>query len=186
MTRGRDRFRAAVVALALPTLAALPWTDARAQDRSLEYAVKAAFLYKFFAFVDWPAGSLGPPGQPVNLCVVGDDPFGGALDRAGAGRSFDSRPIHVRRYRTASSGMECHVLYTRGSSAQSAAEVARVMADAPVLTVTDSDNPDEMAGILQFALENGRVRFRVDLRAASDSGLTLSSKLLAIALAVRR
>ena len=175
-----------LLALAMLALAITPSTDARAQDRSLEYAVKAAFLYKFFAFVDWPPGALGPPGQPVNLCVVGDDPFGGTLDQAGAGRVFDSHPVRVRRYRTASSELECHVLYTRGSSAQSAAEIARMMANEPVLTVTDSDNPDGMAGILQFSLENGRVRFRVDLRAASDSGLTLNSKLLAIALSVRR
>jgi len=174
------------MALTLLALSVTPLTGAQAQGRSLEYAVKAAFLYKFFAFVDWPPGALGPPGRPVNLCVVGDDPFEDALESAGGGRSFDSHPILVRHYRAVSADVQCHVLYTRGSSAQSAAEVARLMAGEPVLTVTDGEDPDQMSGILQFAMEKGRVRFRVDLQAAGESGLGLNSKLLAIALSVRR
>jgi len=158
-----------VLALAL---AALP---ARAAD-SLETAVKATYLYKFAPFVTWPSG-----GQTFTICVVGTDPFGPLLDRAVAGQQASGRPIAVRRLALADKSQPCDIAYIGGSAAQSVRDALRALHGAPVLTVTDSGSP---AGVIDFTLDQGRVRFRIDDEAAAENGLVISSKLLSLAVSV--
>jgi hypothetical protein len=174
------RRRTAGLALAAQTLCASAFSAGPVGAAPLEYAVKATFLYKFFAFVDWPPGALGAAGEPVALCVVGEDPFGGVIDEAGAGQRVGDHPIEVRRMRQASRGSGCRVLYIREGAGQSVAQALAAVAGEPVLTVTDGGGE----GAVQFMLKDGRVRFSIDQGAAN--GLTLSSKLLAVAVAVRR
>ena len=140
----------------------------------LEWAVKATYLYKFVAFVDWPPGALGAPGEPVALCIVGQDPFGKLIDQAGAGQRIGDHPIEVRRLRQPTRGSGCRVLYVRGGSSQAA---LAAVAGEPVLTVTDGGR----GGVVQFLMQDGKVRFSIDQAAGEANGLTLSSKLLAVA-----
>lgn len=158
---------------------------ASAQDRSLEFPVKAAFLYKFGSFIDWPPGVFPGPKSPVQLCVVGRDPFGGTLDRVVQGQTINTRPIAVKRIDAIGAGSGCHIAFLGGSAEQSVAAAARAVAGAPVLTVADDGSPDERVAV-QFAIRANRVRFRIDQRVAAAAGLNVSSKLLNLAMEVVR
>jgi hypothetical protein len=155
---------------------------AQAQE-SLETAVKAAYLYKFAPFVDWPAAAAAhAAGAPFTICVIGADPFGPVLDRAVAGQKVGDRPIAVRRLAAAAHDSPCDIAFLGGSRAQSVKDELTVLHGAPVLTITDGGTAP---GVVDFALTQGRVRFRVDDQAAAEDGLTISSKLLSLAVSVR-
>ena len=181
---GRRRLRTtAACALAFVWLA-VPWSGAWGQ--SLEYPVKAAFLYKFGAFVEWPPAALDASPSPFVLCVVGDDPFGPALDQAVAGQHVGRHPVTVRRMARIDRGAPaCHVLYAAGSKAQPAAQVLAAVQGEPILTVTDETHGDGSHGVVHFVLQSSRFRFEIDAHAASQNGLSISSKLLSLAVSVR-
>jgi len=168
------RLVAVGLALACPVVA-------EAQE-SLETAVKAAYLYKFAPFVEWPAAAAHPAGAPFTVCVVGADPFGPVLDRAVAGQKVGDRPIAVRRLAAAAHDSPCDIAFLGGSRAQSVRDELGVLHGAPVLTVTDGG---AAPGVVDFALTEGRVRFRIDDQTAAEDGLTVSSKLLSLAVSVR-
>jgi hypothetical protein len=160
-------------------------SGASAQARSLEYPIKAAFLYKFGSFVEWPADAFPSTSAPVTVCVVGRDPFGPVLDQTVRGQTVGARPVTVRRLPAVSATSGCHIAYLGGSPEQSVPEAARALAQAPVLTVTDGPRP-EAAGAIQFVVMANRVRFKIDLRAAAQGGVSISSKLLNLAVEVVR
>jgi hypothetical protein len=157
---------------------------ARAQG-SLEYPVKAAYLYKFGPFVEWPPAAFEGAAAPVVLCVVGDDPCGAALDRAVEGQHVGARPIVVRRIERLERGSGCHIAYLAGSAVQSVAEGLAGARGAGVLTVTDASREGGARGIIHFVIKDNRVRFHIDEQAAARNGITISSKLLSLALSVR-
>ena len=171
----------AVLALALSASSAV----ALAQEVTLEYRVKAAYLYKVAPFVAWPASSLGGPGSPFNICVQGADPFGPELDRVVAGQGVDGHPFVVRRVETVAADTACHILFAGGSRRQSVADALHAVRGTSVLTVTDGDKPDAPRGIVHFVIAEGRVRFDIDAQAARENGLEVSAKLLGLAHAVR-
>lgn len=144
----------------------------------LETAVKATYLYKFAPFVTWP----DPPGDSLTLCVVGTDPFGDVLDRAITGQGYNGRPFRIVRLPAVGADSGCAVAYLGGSSDQNVASALKALKGAPVLTVTQNS---PAPGMIDFVNKQGHVRFRVDLAAASESHLDISSKLLAMAVSVR-
>lgn len=176
---GGLRGRAAALAAVLAAVGSAP---AWGQASSLEYAVKATYLYKFAPFIAWRAGAGAGPFQ---ICVVGEDPFGPVLDRAVAGLPLGRRPVTVRRMAAAARGTGCHVLYIGGSSEQSAAEALREVKGEPVLTVTDAARKPDAKGVIHFWMAGGRVRFDIDPAAAAAQGLTVSSKLMALSAKAR-
>jgi hypothetical protein len=169
--------------LAALALAAAPPLAAASQ--SLEYPVKAAYLSKFAPFVEWPAGAFGQPDSPFVVCVVGDDPFGPAIDNVVAGQSIGQRPIVVRRLARLERTSPCHVAYVSGSRAQSVADSLAAARGSGVLTVTDSSRPGGARGIVHFVVKDNRVRFHIDDQAAAQNGIAISSKLLSLALSVK-
>lgn len=169
-TRPLARWRAGLAIAAACLLAATP-----ALAQPLEYAVKAAFLSKFAAFVSWPDAANGP----IRVCVVGDDPFGAAIDNAAPGK------ISVRRMAVADRAAGCQVLYAAGSARQSVAQTLAAVRGLPVLTVTDSARGGAR-GMIHFVVFQDRVRFHIDAAQASQGGLVISSKLLALGLSVKR
>jgi hypothetical protein len=152
--------------------------SARAQPRSLESAVKAAFLTKFGAFVTWPSRAAGP----LQLCVVGDDPFGAALEQAAQGQGG---AVAVRRMPMVERESGCDVVYLAGSGRQSPAQALAAVRGTPVLTITDAARGGPH-GMIHFVVFEDRVRFQVDAAQAAQSGLAISSKLLTLALSVKR
>jgi hypothetical protein len=174
------------VAFVLAALSPCPWSrGAAAQEASLEYAVKATYLYKFAPFVEWPPGAFATATSPVEICVVGDDPFGPTLDRALEGQRVGERAFALRRLGPSELPVSCHVAYLAATGAQPVAETLRAVAGAPVLTVTNEAVSPRAKGIVNFVLREGRVRFEIDNRAAAEAGIAISSKLLGIAVAVR-
>ncbi|MDB5446716.1 MAG: putative transrane protein [Phenylobacterium sp.] len=159
--------------------------SASAEGASLEYAVKANYLYKFGPFVEWPPRVFASLQSPFNVCVFGEDPFGPALDSAVRGQSVGGHRVAVRRLSSVSGAPDCHVLYVGRSRSQSPAEVLKLVRGLPILTVTD-EGQGVGGGMVQFVLRDGRVRFGLDVAGAEASGLSISSKLQALATNVRR
>lgn len=164
------------LALAL-ILIALP---AQGADRSLEYAVKSTFLYKFASFVEWPAGTFSSDSAPFVLCVVGADPYGGRIAQAARGQTVAGHPIVLRHLSRAEPGSGCHAMFLTGSSRQDLEEGLRAVAGTPTLTITDSEL-GPAAGILHFVVADDRVTFDIDRAAAARNRLVISSNLLALA-----
>jgi YfiR/HmsC-like len=159
---------------------------ARADDAdALALAVKAAFLYKFEPFVSWPAQAFPSPASPFNLCVVGDDPFGPLLDRAVSGQQTAGHAIAVLRLKSVSPDAHCQLLFIATADPGSARQAEAAVAGTAVLTITDSIDDPADRGMINFVIADNRVRFQIDAVAAAQSGLTISSKLLSLAVSVR-
>jgi hypothetical protein len=165
-----------VLAFVLLAAGCLALPGAARAAESLEYAVKAAYLAKFPFYVEWPPGAFAGPTSPLLLCVVGDDPFGATLDEAVAAQPVQGRPVTVRRLKTIARDSGCHIAYV---GAENRGESLR---GGTVLVVSDSPSG---GGIINFVIRDNKVRFTVDDEAAFQNGLSISSKLLSVALSVR-
>ena len=144
---------------------------------ALEYQVKAAFLLNFVRFVEWPAAALAND-APFNVCLAGGDPFGPAIDQIVEGESVNGHKVIVTRIREGQQA-SCQVLYMTGGQAMNAAGPG-------VLTVGEGDEFIHRGGIIAFVIDSRRVRFDINLKAAGNAGLKLSSKLLAVARSIER
>lgn len=170
------RGRAAFLAIAIMA-AMLAGGVARAEVSDV--AVKAAFLPKFARYVTWPGSARS--GQIV-ICVIGDDPFGNMLNQAAAGQQVDGRSFVVRRLASASGASDCAIAFVDGAHAgDNLAALGRL----PILTVTDARSSGQR-GVIHFAIVDGRVRFFIDNAQAQARGLTISSRLLALAIGVNQ
>jgi hypothetical protein len=152
----------------------------------LEYAVKATYLAKFGLFIEWPKSVLDSAQSPIVLCVQGKDPFGETLNKAVEGQRINAHPLVMRRLNVVSPDSGCAILYTGGSEDQPVDAALAAVSGTGVLTVTDTDRASQGSGIINFVVENNRVRFTVDERAAAQNGVTISSHLLGLALSVRQ
>ncbi len=172
-------FARAAARLVLPVLTAL-WLSAAPAAVSTtpdEYQVKAVFLFNFGRFVEWPKDG-GDPASPFTICVVGEDPFGRTLDDVVRGESVGTRPLVVRRFRDARDLAGCQILFIgRGNDALLAQALGAVRGQS-VLTVTDADGAERQGAIIVLFEENNRIRMRINLAAARENDLVISSKLL--------
>lgn len=180
--KARRRLRA-VWRLLLTLALGLAAASAGAQPR--EDGVKAAFIPRFARYVQWPSAALPGPRQPFQLCVIGHDPFGRLLDRAAAAEQIKGRGMTVRRHATADESAGCHLAFVRGPTPQDTARMLLALRSQPILTITDS-RAGPQRGMIHFTVSRGRVRFFIDEHEASARGLSISSRLLALALGVRQ
>ncbi len=185
MTRRRSRPRL-VGTLAALLLCAAGTSYARVSPRpiSLEYRVKATYLYKLAPFVDWPPTAFVSASAPFVICVVGRDPFHDFLVRAVTGKRFGSHPFIVRKLRTLGRRSGCHIVFISAMHGARLRRVLATVAGEPVLTVTDSVTDPRAPSIIHFVIERGHIRFDIDLDAAARNHLRISSKLLHLAVAV--
>jgi hypothetical protein len=158
---------------------------ATASAEPTDTAVKAAFLPRFARYVSWPATATPRGGNPFVLCVIGSDPFGSLLDDAAHSQSVDNRRIIVRRMDSAEGADVCHIAFVQANREHSAGQLMGALANKPILTVTDSVNGGRR-GMIHFAIVGGRVRFYIDQASATQRGLDISSRLLALAIGVRQ
>jgi hypothetical protein len=175
---GRSRWRTAL-AVALLVLAGFRAEEARAAQ-SAEREIKAAFLYNFAKFVEWPPGAFPEPASPVTLCVLGDDALGASLETVVKGETLNDRRLVVRRLRDPQEARDCHVLFVSPAERR-ISQVLVALRGAGVLTVGDGNDFLDQGGMIRLFLEQNRVRFDIDLDAAERSHLKLSSKLLRLA-----
>jgi hypothetical protein len=166
-------------ALLLAALLAVPG-GVRAQGAG-EYDLKAAFLYNFAKFVDWPPSAYLEPNASFRICVLGKDPFGGSLQAAVSGEEIAGHKLTVVRTDSLAKPSGCQILFVSRSERDQTKEVLAAVRDSPVLTVGDSPGFLEQGGIINFLLEGTKVRFEINNEAAARSKLTISSKLLQLA-----
>jgi len=177
MGRGAARYFGRTGKLSL-VFGALLLTSGSVLAASLEYAVKATYLYKFVPFIGWPSSSFYSPDSPINICVFGKDPFGQTLDQAVAGQRIEGRALAVRRISEIAASAGCHIVYIGASADRAVVEALRGQ---PVLTVSDAAANQADRGIVNFVVEDNKVRFEIDEHAAEQSHLAVSSKLLSLA-----
>ena len=165
--------------LALLTLSLFGGSETRAETTSArEYQIKAAFLFNFTQFVEWPPGAFPDPQAPLIIGVLGDDPFGPFLDEAVRGEKSGSHSIAVQRYRNALEAVQCHILFIGYYEMDRLEQVLSALKGRNILTVGDTLNFARRGGMIRFVTVNNKIRLRVNLEAAKAAGLTLSSKLL--------
>jgi hypothetical protein len=181
------RLRLLALALAVPCLV-LAAAPARGQGVvATEYAVKAAFLYHFAKFIEWPASVGGPNPETVTLCMVGDDPFGDALDELGArGAEGLAEGVRVKVRHVVAPGRQeagtgCHIAFISNSERSHLKAHLEAARRGHVVTVSDLTGFARDGGMIQFVLEDGRVRFWINRSAAARAGVRISSRLLAVA-----
>jgi len=168
------RARVVLVAL-LAFAAALP---ARAQAPPTEYEVKAVFLFNFSQFVDWPAAAFADDRSPLVIGVLGSDPFGAVLDGIVRGETVNGRPIVVQRYQSVEQIDTCHILFIDRSQQPQLGAIVAALRTRNVLTVGDFDGFGRSGGMIRFATVGNKIRLRINLTAAQEANLTISSKLL--------
>lgn len=146
-----------------------------------EYDLKAAFLFNFAKFVEWPASAFAGERAPLTVCVYGEDPFGATLDAVVQGERVGERSFLVQRPDSVDDLGECHVLFVSRSEKDRLRDVMAEVEGKPVLTVADTDGFLRAGGVINFILEGSKVRFLIDQEAAGRSGLRISSKLMRLA-----
>jgi hypothetical protein len=157
-----------------------------AADASLEYRVKAAFLYNFAKFVTWPVQAFPTGGAPVVFCVVGEDPFEELLDSTTKGRKVEGRRIEIRRVAVSAQLAGCHLVFSSETDSERVAHLLQRAAGASALTVGEAEDFLPHGGMIRLLVDDGKVRFDISTRSTERAGLKVSSQLLKLARSVER
>jgi hypothetical protein len=152
-----------------------------------EYAIKAAYLYQFGRYVQWPADAYPSEITPLVIGVLGTDPFGGVLDEIARTKQIDRRPIVVRHFASMKEYTPCNILFVTASAGaeETAAAIKKTRHD-PVLLVGEEPGFAEQGGMINFFLDENRIRFEINAEIARQHQLKISSKLLHLAKLVGR
>jgi hypothetical protein len=172
--------RIAIIA-SLLTLCGL---DARAQtpDDSAEYLIKAGFVYNFAKLVEWPPSSFVQSGHQIVIGVLGNDSFATVLERVVEGKRVDGRPFAVKRLKNKEyKDCNCQILIIGSAESARADEIIQQMKNMAVLTIAETAGFAKRGGIINFTLEDSKVRFEVNVEAAKQAALNISSRLLSLA-----
>ena len=176
--RGIRRLIACVFVLAL----CLTTTETvRANSAAEEYALKAAFLFHFARFVEWPEGAFQNASSPVVYCTIGEDPFQGALDESLREKTIEARMVQVRHLKDGSEAQGCHVVFIGKTGKKRVTDELASLADSPVLTVGETDQFLRDNGMIAFCTEENKIRFSINLGAVERANLRISSRLLILA-----
>ena len=156
--------------------------DALAQNRPLtEYQLKAAFIYNFAKFVEWPPEAFPSASSPLIIGIVGDNPFQDNLEQVVENKSINGHKFQVKRFKSLADVRSCHILFVSATERKRLAEILRAVRGAPVLTTSDLDYFLSAGGMIQFLMEGNKVRFAINDSTAKEAGLRISSKLLNLA-----
>jgi hypothetical protein len=167
----------------------LSWAPgALAQDRdssdSSEYLIKAGFIFNFAKFVEWPQTTFAQPDSPIVIGILGTDPFGAIIDHIVQDKKIGGRGFVVKRLKWGTDLKdlkECKILFVGASERVHIDELVQIVKGLPILTVGETPGFAEHGGVIRFILEDNRVRFEVNVEAARQAGITISSRLLTLA-----
>jgi len=175
--------RSALRLIALAAVPALLLADTQrlSAGAPTEYQVKAAFLFNFAKFVEWPAGAFESAEAPIVIGVLGDDPFGRALDDAIDGKTIGGRRLVARRFTRVQESRGAHVLFVSTSEAPRLRQVLAGLAGASAMTVGDAPRFAEQGGVAGFLSHESKVRFCINRAAEARAGLKIGSQLLKLA-----
>lgn len=160
-------------------------TKRTTSEKTLEYQIKAAFLYNFTKYVKWPDSAFADSKSPLIVAVVGKDPFGPALDKACGGKTGNGRKIVVKRFATVNKLGPCHILFVPQTEAGSVEIIARRYAGTSALIVGESTDFAAEYGLVNFYIEKKKVHFEVNISAVKREKLAISSQLLKLARIVK-
>ena len=167
------------IAALLPLFAAaLFFTPYRTYAASKEYQVKAVFIYNFAQFVRWPSSAFSDAGAPLTIGVLGDDPFGGALETATQGESIRGRQLAIKRSRTVGGLKGCQIIFISKSENSRLGEIFGALKGQGILTVGESAGFCAQGGMLNFTIQDGNVHVEIHLDAVKREGLGISSNLI--------
>ncbi len=176
--------RLAVLAAALACAAGASAQDLSAAASS-EYLIKAGYVYNFAKLVEWPAAAARR-GQPMVIGVLGNDAFAAVLDQVVNGKTIDERPLRVKRLPAKNvKDCGCQILFVAAAESGRADEVIAAHGGSPVLTIAEAPDFASRGGIIALVLQDSRVRFIVNVEAASQGALRISSRLLALETVVK-
>jgi hypothetical protein len=147
-----------------------------------EYQVKAAFLFNFAKFIDWPARKFIQPDSPLVIGIVGNDPFNGLLDEAVQGKCINDRAVLIKHIDTMEELRKCHILFVCRSEDDRIGPILKEVGSDNVLTVGETDKFVSHGGMISFVMVGDSVRFQINDNAARHAGLKISSKLSSLAL----
>lgn len=151
----------------------------QAQGRG-EYQIKAAYLYNFAKFVEWPSAAFSEPSDPFRICILGDSPFDPDIERALSGRRIQNHAVRVIYPDNTAQCRKCHVLYVSPSESGHMKAIVADLHSSAVLTVADTPGFINAGGMIRFFVEEDSVRFEMNPLPANQSGLKVSSKLLVL------
>ena len=171
--------RVIVMMAAIAGASVVPNADA-APPRIREYQIKAAFLYNFVKFVDWPGEAFGDASVPITIGVLGEDPFGVALQSI-QGKMVRGRRLVVKRFEDVQDLEPSHVLFISSSEKERVTQILEKVRGSSVLTVGEMTRFAELGGIINFIIRKNEIRFEINVGAAERAGLRISSQLLKLA-----
>ncbi|MBI5386747.1 MAG: YfiR family protein [Verrucomicrobia bacterium] len=151
---------------------------------SPEHRIKAAYLLNFTRFVTWPGRAFLNAGAPLTIGVAGQNPFGSVLQQIIEGEKVNGRPIVIREFAPGEDLTQCHVLFIPRAESSRVPAILASLRDAPVLTVSETEDFLEQNGMINFLVQDKKVRFEIGQKAAEQAGLVLSSRLLKLAVRV--
>jgi hypothetical protein len=151
-----------------------------ANAQSKEYQIKAAFLYNFAQFVDWPSAAFANTNAPFNIGILGDDPFDGSLDATIQDETINGHKIVAIRSQRIEDLKNCQIIFVCKSEKKRIAEILTELDSKPILTVSEIDGFAQRGGNINFFLAGTKVRFEINPGAAQSDGLKISSQLLSL------
>jgi hypothetical protein len=146
-----------------------------------EYQVKAAYLYNFAKFVEWPAVDAESASEPFRFCVLDEPSFEAELKRIVNGKTIAGRPANVVGVQNGEQSRSCQILFISSSHDARSRPILDLLHSASVLTVGESERFLEQGGVINFVLQEDRVHFQVNRKAANEAGLRISARLLSVA-----
>lgn len=170
----------AVAILLLASLAGRP-VAIHAENAPTEYQVKSAFIYNFVKFVDWPREAFARDDSPFIIGILGTDVFGGELERIVGPKSINQRRLKIEHLQPGDDLRHCHVLFVAPSEEKKLNQIFPPLKDRPVLTIGETPNFARAGGVIGFIIEDGKVRFEINVDAARRSHLFIQSALLNLA-----
>lgn len=174
------QLRRSTTLLGVAVIAAVFYTVTAFAQVSKEYQLKAVFLWRLAQFTQWPSESFESSESPIVICVVGENPFGEALEESVLGETAHGRRMVVRLYRVIEQGRSCHIVYVAGGAGpRRAKEISAALAGRSVLTVRDADGlPSSYETIVTFITEENKIKLRINVQAAKAARLVLDPRLL--------
>ena len=172
------------IAAVVLAVAMVPAFAQDAGDATLEYQIKATFLYTVAKFVDWPAAKSDPT-APLRVGVYGKDPFGPLLERAFQGKTVNGRPLVIERLKSLDQAGHYHILFISSGEKKRLDRILGSLTDEGVMTISDMANFAEQGGVVNLVMRANAVSMEINVSAAEKAHLKISSRLLSLARVVR-
>jgi hypothetical protein len=153
---------------------------------SPEYQIKAVFLYNFTQFVEWPPSAFTDPHEPFVIGVLGEDRFGRYLDETVSGEKIGTHPLMVKRFQNVEDVKGCHIIFLSEPMTENMDKVISQLKGRTILTVSDASEFIKAGGMIKFFNDNDKIKIRINLEAAKQANLVISSKLLRLAEVVKK